>query len=92
MPPHVQRVAREIEVTRCSAKASAERGQTSSRSAEAFALRLSDATFRRAILAGYPDRVAQRREPGSPRVRLASGTGAVVAARAESSRASFSWA
>ena len=37
-----------------------------------------DAAFRKAILAGYPDRVAQRREPGSPRVRLASGAGAVV--------------
>ena len=28
----------------------------------------SDDDFRRAILAGYPDRVAQRREPGSPNV------------------------
>jgi len=35
--------------------------------------------FRRALLAGYPDRVARRREPGSPNVLLASGTGAVVA-------------
>jgi len=34
--------------------------------------------FRRAILAGYPDRVAQRREPGSNRVKLASGAGAVI--------------
>ena len=40
---------------------------------------LSEAAFRRAILAGYPDRVAQRREPGSPNVRLASGTGAMIA-------------
>ena len=39
----------------------------------------SEAAFRRAILAGYPDRVAQRREPGSPNVRLASGTGATIA-------------
>ncbi len=38
----------------------------------------SEADFRRALLAGYPDRVAQRREPGSPAVRLASGAGAVV--------------
>jgi ATP-dependent helicase HrpB len=36
--------------------------------------------FRRAILSGYPDRVAQRREPGSASVLLASGTGAVIAA------------
>jgi ATP-dependent helicase HrpB len=39
----------------------------------------SEAAFRRAILAGYPDRVAQRREPGSPNVRLASGSGATIA-------------
>jgi ATP-dependent helicase HrpB len=37
-----------------------------------------ESDFRRALLAGYPDRVAQRREPGSPAVRLASGAGAVV--------------
>ena len=41
---------------------------------------LSESEFRRAVLAGYPDCVAQRREPRSPRVRLASGAGAVVAA------------
>jgi len=41
---------------------------------------VSEADFRRAILVGYPDRVAQRREPGSPNVRLASGTGATIAA------------
>src|SRR4029079_11758157 len=35
--------------------------------------------FLRAILSGYPDRVAQRREPGSPDVLLASGTGATRA-------------
>jgi ATP-dependent helicase HrpB len=35
--------------------------------------------FRRAMLAGYPDRVAQRREPGSPNVLLASGAGATMA-------------
>ena len=34
---------------------------------------------RRALLAGYPDRVAMRREPGSLRVLLASGTGAMLA-------------
>jgi ATP-dependent helicase HrpB len=40
---------------------------------------MSEVAFRRAILAGYPDRVAQRREPGSANVRLASGTGATIA-------------
>jgi ATP-dependent helicase HrpB len=33
----------------------------------------------RALLAGFPDRVAKRREPGSPRLLLASGYGAVLA-------------
>jgi ATP-dependent helicase HrpB len=33
----------------------------------------------RALLSGYPDRVAKRREPRSPRVLLASGHGAVMA-------------
>ena len=65
VPPHVQRVAREIEQL-------ATNVSPANRS-------LSEADFRRAVLAGYPDRVAQRREPRSPRVRLASGAGAVVA-------------
>jgi ATP-dependent helicase HrpB len=66
VPPHVQHVAREIEQLASSVSAT-------NRS-------LSEADFRRAVLAGYPDRVAQRREPRSPRVRLASGAGAFVAA------------
>jgi ATP-dependent helicase HrpB len=37
-----------------------------------------ETTLRRALLAGYPDRVARRREPGSPRLLLASGAGAVL--------------
>jgi len=71
VPPHVQRVAREIE--QIASNMSAEPDPPVSHS------RLSDADFRRAVLAGYPDRVAQRREPRSPRVRLASGAGAVIA-------------
>lgn len=39
---------------------------------------LAEADFRRAMLAAYPDRVGRRREPGSARVKLSSGTGAVV--------------
>jgi ATP-dependent helicase HrpB len=35
--------------------------------------------LRHALLLGYPDRVARRREPGSPRLLLASGAGAVLA-------------
>lgn len=38
----------------------------------------SEADFRRAILGGYADRVARRREPGSASVLLATGTGAMV--------------
>jgi ATP-dependent helicase HrpB len=47
-----------------------------------FGLRTSDSSepdFLRAVFAGYPDRVAQRREPGSPNVLLASGAGATMA-------------
>jgi ATP-dependent helicase HrpB len=75
-PPHVRRVAAEIErmADHGSPKASV-RSTVSS----AHSNRLSESDFRRAILAGYPDRVAQRREAGSPRVRLASGAGAAVA-------------
>lgn len=35
--------------------------------------------LRRALLLGFPDRVAKRREPASPRLLLASGHGAVLA-------------
>jgi ATP-dependent helicase HrpB len=38
-----------------------------------------DGDVRRALLAGYPDRVAMRREPRSPRLLLSSGTGAELA-------------
>jgi ATP-dependent helicase HrpB len=39
---------------------------------------IDESMFRRALLAGYPDRVGRRREAGSARVLLASGHGAVV--------------
>src|SRR5262249_34520858 len=39
----------------------------------------SEVEFRRVLFSGYPDRVAQRRDAGSPRVRLASGAGAGMA-------------
>jgi len=67
-PPHVQRVAGEIEQLATAVN------QRRVQKDPAYA----ESDFRRAVLAGYPDRVAQRREPGSPRVRLASGTGGVV--------------
>jgi ATP-dependent helicase HrpB len=40
---------------------------------------ISESDFRRAVLAGYPDRVAQRRGPQSPRLLLSSGAGATMA-------------
>jgi ATP-dependent RNA helicase HrpB len=40
--------------------------------------RLSDTDFRRAVFAGYPDRIAQRREKGSASLLLATGTGATI--------------
>jgi ATP-dependent helicase HrpB len=39
---------------------------------------VGDSELRRALLAGYPDRVARRRAAGSPRLLLASGHGAVI--------------
>ncbi|MGH9140282.1 MAG: helicase-related protein, partial [Vicinamibacterales bacterium] len=76
VPPHVKRAAEVF-------AESARRAQTSASIRESAASPMTDAggqedLFRRAVLAGYPDRVAQRREPGSPNVLLASGTGAVV--------------
>jgi ATP-dependent RNA helicase HrpB len=41
-------------------------------------LDIGESDFRRAIFAGYPDRVARRRERGSPNVLLSSGTGATI--------------
>src|SRR5579862_5852904 len=40
---------------------------------------IDETSFRRAVLAGYPDRVAKRRAPKSPRFVLVSGTGAQLA-------------
>jgi ATP-dependent helicase HrpB len=39
----------------------------------------NEADFLRAALTGYPDRVARRRQPGSPEFLLASGAGAKLA-------------
>jgi ATP-dependent helicase HrpB len=73
MPPHVHRVADEI----------ADRRFLNAGSQSTISIqqskKFSEAHFRRAILAGYPDRVAKRREIGSPKVLLASGAGAVIA-------------
>jgi ATP-dependent helicase HrpB len=67
VPVHVKQVARDIDRQVAAVFGDAHRRR-----------RLADADFRRAILAAYPDRVGRRREPGSARVKLSSGTGAVV--------------
>jgi ATP-dependent helicase HrpB len=93
IPPHVHRVAEDVarafsaaarkRFERATADApkreAREGGQARDRGLEKAALHLTDEQFLRAVLAGYPDRVAQRRAPGSPEVLLASGTGATIA-------------
>ncbi|MEQ1728452.1 MAG: ATP-dependent helicase C-terminal domain-containing protein [Vicinamibacterales bacterium] len=64
-PPSVHAAARQIE---------ARLEQTGNNAAPTS----TDAGFLRAVLSGYPDRVAQRRAPGSNRLLLATGTGAVL--------------
>jgi len=73
MPGHVHRVAEEIE-----RRGGVESGFSRTRTVDSASSGTSEERFRRSILAGYPDRVAQRREPGSTRVKLASGAGAVI--------------
>ena len=67
LPPHVRDVARRLsemaaDVTGDGAAAGTAR----------------EAAFLRAIFSGYPDRVARRRQAGSPRFLLSSGHGAVL--------------
>jgi len=54
-----------------------------------YRAKADDATLRRALLAGYPDRVAQRREPKSPRLLLSSGTGATLARGIDEGKGEF---
>ncbi|MGH9330721.1 MAG: ATP-dependent RNA helicase, partial [Vicinamibacterales bacterium] len=74
VPPHVRQIADQIArmfegVRTGSSGFERVRGGSSG---------FDESTFRRAVLSGYPDRVAQRRAQSSPRVLLASGHGAVV--------------
>jgi ATP-dependent helicase HrpB len=69
LPGHIERVAREIERV---AKETIDQG----RSQKAEGKKISEEAFRRAVLAGYPDRVARRRAPGSDRFLMANGGGA----------------
>jgi ATP-dependent helicase HrpB len=56
---------------------------------DAYERDVGDDTLRRALLAAYPDRVAMRRESGSPRFLLASGTGASLAREIEATPGEF---
>jgi ATP-dependent helicase HrpB len=73
LPDHIRHAARDIERQATAALRAVTTGSTPD--IRSF----SDESFCQAILAGYPDRVAQRRAPGSARVKLASGTGAALA-------------
>ena len=77
LPPHVRRVAESLV-----ASARAVLGDRARSS-------INEIEFRRAVLAGYPDRVARRRAPGSDRFVLASGTGAKLAAESGVVNAEF---
>jgi ATP-dependent helicase HrpB len=70
VPAHVQRAAAQIARTVDSL-------QSEIRHVDS-AMPCGEPGFLRAILAGYPDRVAQRREPRSPDVLLSSGAGAAL--------------
>ncbi|HSP33043.1 MAG TPA: ATP-dependent helicase C-terminal domain-containing protein, partial [Thermoanaerobaculia bacterium] len=50
---------------------------------------IDDESFRKAILAGYPDRVAMRRESQQEKVLLATGTGATLAREIEHTLGDF---
>jgi ATP-dependent helicase HrpB len=69
LPPHVTRAA--VQIQRAAASESQERSRAGGP--------IGDAEFRRAVLAGYPDRVARRRAGSQDRFVLASGAGARLA-------------
>lgn len=77
VPPHVQRIAEQLE--RLAQQMSRNTGDAGKPTSQAAARRLSDDELQRAVLAGYPDRVARRREAASSRYLLGSGRGAQLA-------------
>ena len=85
VPPHVRAVADRIADFRWqmadskTGAASATQSHIQSATGSQQPETSSEPSFRLALLAGYPDRVGQRREPGSANVRLASGAGATIA-------------
>lgn len=75
LPRHVERVAREIERAARETIDQRKRQEAEGKSHEGETT-ISEAMFRRAVLAGYPDRVARRRALGSDRFLMANGSGA----------------
>lgn len=69
LPPHVRQVTNQIHRLAVRTLGAAARAH------------IGESDLRRAILSGYPDRVAWRRAPGEARLRLATGTGATLAAQ-----------
>lgn len=70
LPPHITRAAKELErLVPAEIPGSAGGCHGSA---------VSETHLRKALLAGYPDRVAQRRAPGQPRVLMASGHGGTI--------------
>ena len=67
LPPHVRDVGRRLQQLAGDAAEERVHGKAD-----------REREFLRAIFAGYPDRVARRRAPGSPKFLLASGHGAVL--------------
>ena len=78
LPPHIARTARELQrVAESVGDTGAALKGDAGAALKGCATRDGE-VLRRALFAGYPDRVAQRRRAGEPRVLLASGHGAVV--------------
>jgi ATP-dependent helicase HrpB len=69
LPPHVTRAAVQIQRAALSESPDVSKGSAP----------IGEQTFRRAVLAGYPDRVARRRPGSHDRFVLASGAGARLA-------------
>jgi ATP-dependent helicase HrpB len=68
LPPHVRDVARRLtDIAKDAIEDTSGAGDSD-----------RERGFLRAIFAGYPDRVARRRSPGSPKFLIASGHGAVL--------------
>ncbi len=74
VPPHIHRVARELEHLASADAADVADGRVSRDDSAS-----REQALRRAIFDGYADRVGRRRAAGSPRVLLASGHGSVLA-------------